>query len=152
MAPPEYPTPPFIVDITMLTSTYIYERDNVKIATIEKLFEIGELHTTSRTRADFKREDQGAWDGYDLNRIQVHNQNRELKRNAGLLIEECNENDLHMHSTSIAPKINLITLAKLNGARVISSDNGPSPISMKSLCELFDVEFFDFSVLCNNDV
>lgn len=148
MAANNLPNPPYVVDLAILAETYVYSKTNIEISTLEIMFENGSVHTMSRTRRDLKEEDSNIWAKHNLDRLEIQNSTRDFKENVGLLHDECKQNGIDISSTSLAPKLDIITLAKILGANVVSNDNGPSSLSMKNLCAVFNVPFYFYEDVC----
>lgn len=147
MDPSDLPDPPLVLDLITLADVYGARSSNLLIGILETLLDKGGVHSTSTTRSVFRTDYEGVWEKRDLNRISIQNRSGAFKDVVTEMRKECGLPNGVLQQRPISPKIDLIALARIKKATIITFDYGDSPISIKVLASKFGVKVFDLSTL-----
>jgi hypothetical protein len=136
----ELPKSTVVLDSETLVQMLIRKRTNRHLSIFAGLVDSFDLITLASVRSDFVSYDVN-WGEDGVDHIDVRRRTQALSGTAGDMVEPCQADGIDPFNPVVARKLNLVALAKMNDACVVSVDSRDNNMSMKCLCECFGIPF-----------
>lgn len=130
--------------VVLYSETLIYmlvrRRTNRHLSLVAGLVDSSKIITLSTVRSEFCSFEE-EWGDDGLDRVDVKSRTRALAETIGDMVELCQANGIDPFNPIVTAKLNLVGLARINDACVVSVDGRDNNMSMKAICDCFGVPF-----------
>lgn len=131
---------PIVIDIE--TVAILGKTRNNRISALKVgITNIG-AYTLSPVKSEYQSTYGGSWEVDGLDGILVRKRDKGLAGVAADMVDKCKKNGIDPYDPIVIPKLNLVALAILLGAAVLSADNRGTERSMDHICTCFGVPFY----------
>jgi hypothetical protein len=137
----------YVIDLEGLVEAYGPPANNYLVAELTKLMSSDKLLSTTSVRKRLKEYNSSIANSVASNGMRFKAVDRRLNNVAHEMLTHCHEIGVDVSDRGISLKIYLVALAKSLDCSVVSNDDRPTKISMRYLCDLFDVGFVPLSSL-----